>query len=82
MEALSSRDKVMSNVGVSLGITAARERLSHNIARAVVLVRFGINWRSVPCDALWSLANFQAVFGDLTGEDARPTLWRGRPRPR
>jgi len=21
-------------------------------------------------------------FGDLTGEDARPTLWRGRPRPR
>ena len=72
----------MSNVGVSLGITAARERLSHNIARAVVLVRFGINWRGVPCDALWSLANFQAVFGDLTGEDARPTLWRGRPRPR
>ena len=28
------------------------------------------------------LANFQAVFGNLTGEDARPTLWRGRPRPR
>jgi len=25
---------------------------------------------------------FQAVFGNLTGEDARPTLWRGRPRPR
>ena len=23
-----------------------------------------------------------AVFGNLTGEDARPTLWRGRPRPR
>jgi hypothetical protein len=20
--------------------------------------------------------------GNLTGEDARPTLWRGRPRPR
>jgi len=30
----------------------------------------------------WSLANFQAVFGNLTGEVARPTLWRGRPRPR
>jgi len=30
----------------------------------------------------WSLANFLAVFGKLTGEDARPTLWRGRPRPR
>src|SRR5215468_6346485 len=30
----------------------------------------------------WSLDNFQAVFGNLTGEDARPTLWRGRPRPR
>ena len=30
----------------------------------------------------WNLANFQAVFGNLTGEDARPTLWRGRPRPR
>jgi len=28
------------------------------------------------------LANLQAVFGDLTGDDARPTLWRGRPRPR
>src|SRR5215471_20175868 len=25
---------------------------------------------------------FQAVFGNLTGGDARPTLWRGRPRPR
>ena len=23
----------------------------------------------------WSLANFQAVFGILTGEDARPSLW-------
>jgi hypothetical protein len=31
---------------------------------------------------LWSLANFQAVFANLTGEDARPTLWCGRPRPR
>ena len=31
---------------------------------------------------VWSFANFQAVFRDLTGEDARPTLWRGRPRPR
>ena len=30
----------------------------------------------------WSLANFEAVFGNLTGEVARPTLWRGRPRPR
>jgi hypothetical protein len=27
-------------------------------------------------------ANFRVVFGNLTGEDARPTLWRGRPRPR
>src|ERR1700740_2179192 len=26
----------------------------------------------------WSLANFQAVFGKLTGEDARPTLWRAK----
>src|SRR5262249_41616913 len=34
-----------------------------------------------PCRP-WSLANFQAVFGNLTGEVARPTLWRGRPRPR
>jgi hypothetical protein len=25
----------------------------------------------------WSLANFQALFSNLTGEDARPTLWRG-----
>ena len=30
----------------------------------------------------WRLANFQALFGHLTGEVARPTLWRGRPRPR
>jgi hypothetical protein len=30
----------------------------------------------------WCLANSQAVFGNLTGGDARPTLWRGRPRPR
>ena len=30
----------------------------------------------------WSLANFQAVFGNLTGGDARLTLWRGRRRPR
>ena len=28
------------------------------------------------------MANFQAVSGNLTGEAARPTLWRGRPRPR
>jgi hypothetical protein len=27
-----------------------------------------------------SLANFQAVFGNLTGEDARPTLWRSHPQ--
>jgi hypothetical protein len=26
--------------------------------------------------------HLHAVFGNLTGEDARPTLWRGRPRPR
>jgi hypothetical protein len=30
----------------------------------------------------WSLTNFQAGSGNPTGEDARPTLWRGRPRPR
>jgi len=24
---------------------------------------------------------FPAVFGNLTDEDVRPTLWRGRPRP-
>ena len=30
----------------------------------------------------WNLANVQAVFGNPTGEDACPTLWRGRPRPR
>jgi len=35
-----------------------------------------------PKPPLWSLANFQVVFGNLTGEVARPTLWRGRPRPR
>src|SRR6516164_1678169 len=31
-----------------------------------------------PC----SLEICTPVFGDLTGEDARPTLWRGRARPR
>jgi hypothetical protein len=25
---------------------------------------------------------FPSHSGNLTGEDARPTLWRGRPRPR
>jgi len=29
----------------------------------------------------WSFANFQAAFGNLTGEDARPTLWRGASPP-
>src|SRR5215831_2106652 len=29
---------------------------------------------------VWTI--FQAVFGKLTGGDARPTLWRGPPRPR
>jgi hypothetical protein len=24
----------------------------------------------------WSLVNLQAVFGNLTGGDARPTMWR------
>jgi hypothetical protein len=30
----------------------------------------------------WSLDICQTVFGNLTGGDARLTLWRGRPRPR
>ena len=41
-----------------------------------------VYFQSALSEALWGLANFQAVFGNLTGEDARPTLWRGRPRPR
>jgi len=41
-----------------------------------------IAWRAAAPCSRWSLANFQAVFGNLTGEDARPTMWRGRPRPR
>jgi hypothetical protein len=39
-------------------------------------------YRAAQGAAPWSSANFQAVFDNLTGEDARPTLWRGRPRPR
>jgi hypothetical protein len=33
---------------------------------------FGNELEGVPCDALWSLDIFQTVFGNLTGEDARP----------
>ena len=33
-------------------------------------------------DSPCSLDISEAVFGNLTGEDARPTLWRGCPRPR
>src|SRR5262249_39716346 len=38
--------------------------------------------RGTPKACYRSLANFQAVSAFLTGEVARPTLWRGRPRPR
>ena len=51
-------------------------------SKPITAISSAMSWRGVACGAPWSLANFQAVFGNLTVEVARPTLWRGRPRPR
>ena len=54
------------------GFTAARGRLPHTIVRWWFCCASAMSWRGVACEALCSLDIFQAVFGNLTGEDARP----------
>src|SRR5262245_56768086 len=79
--------------GKELNVLPKHERVGYGVSggellatRAVfrqMLTRFScIAHPGVASNAPGSWTFFQAVFGNLTGGTARPTLWRGRPRPR